>query len=103
MVATPLGKARARNRPRSRDGNMSLADHLREIRRRLVLAGIGIAVGAVAGWFRYPLFFDAINAPLAAVAARGQGAAINFGTVGSAFEMRIQLSLFIGLFLSSPW
>ncbi|QDB79698.1 twin-arginine translocase subunit TatC [Georgenia sp. 311] len=82
---------------------MPLADHLRELRRRFLLAALGIVVGAVAGWFLYPWFFAAINAPMEAIADRGQGAAINFGTVGGAFDMRIRLSLFIGLFVSSPW
>lgn len=94
---------RARTRRRPEEGRMPLADHLRELRRRFLLAALGIVVGAVAGWFLYPWFFAAINAPMEAIADRGQGAAINFGTVGGAFDMRIRLSLFIGLFVSSPW
>lgn len=94
---------RATKRRRPEEGRMPLADHLRELRRRFLLAALGIVVGAVAGWFLYPWFFDAINAPMEAIADRGQGAAINFGTVGGAFDMRIRLSMFIGLFLSSPW
>ncbi|WP_251840545.1 twin-arginine translocase subunit TatC [Oceanitalea stevensii] len=102
MVATPVSP-RAQKRRRPAEGRMPLADHLRELRRRFLLAALGIVVGAVAGWFLYPWFFAAINAPMEAIADRGQGAAINFGTVGGAFDMRIRLSLFIGLFVSSPW
>jgi sec-independent protein translocase protein TatC len=98
-VTTP----RAQKRRRPEEGRMPLADHLRELRRRFLLAALGIVVGAVAGWFLYPWFFAAINAPMEAIADSGQGAAINFGTVGGAFDMRIRLSLFIGLFISSPW
>ncbi|HLR94741.1 MAG TPA: twin-arginine translocase subunit TatC [Jiangellaceae bacterium] len=101
MVATPTMKG-GKRRPDG-EGRMPLADHLRELRKRFLLAGAGIVVGAIAGWFLYPWFFDAINAPMEALAERGQGAAINFGTVGGAFDMRIRLSLFIGLFISSPW
>jgi len=101
VAVTPLRKDRGSRR--SPDGRMPLADHLRELRRRFLLAVAGVVVGAVAGWFLYPSFFAAMNAPMEAIAARGQGAAINFGTVGSAFDMRIRVSFFIGLFLSSPW
>src|SRR5690625_1945541 len=101
MVATPTMKG-GKRRPDG-EGRMPLADHRPELRKRFLLAGAGIVVGAIAGWFLYPWFFDAINAPMEALAERGQGAAINFGTVGGAFDKRIRLSLFIGLFISSPW
>src|SRR5690625_7085226 len=69
MVATPTMKG-GKRRPDG-EGRMPLADHLRELRKRFLLAGAGIVVGAIAGWFLYPWFFDAINAPMEALAERG--------------------------------
>lgn len=84
-------------------GDMTLGGHLRELRRRAVWAVVGIAVGAVAGWFLYPVVFDQMSAPLGALEARGQVAAINFGSIGSAFDLQIRVALVLGLFLTSPW
>ncbi|MFH5823296.1 twin-arginine translocase subunit TatC [Georgenia sp. AZ-5] len=82
---------------------MPLADHLRELRRRLVWAVLGIVVGAVAGWLLYEPVLSAMMAPLMEISEEGGQAALNFGTVGSAFDLKIQVSLFLGLFISSPW
>ncbi|GAA3512219.1 twin-arginine translocase subunit TatC [Georgenia daeguensis] len=76
---------------------MPLGDHLRELRKRLMLAAAGILVGAVGGWFLYPPLFSSMVAPLEAIGN------LNFTTVGQAFDLRIQVALFLGLFLTSPW
>lgn len=76
---------------------MPLGDHLRELRKRLMLAAAGILVGAVGGWFLYPPLFASMVAPLEAIGN------LNFTTVGQAFDLRIQVALFLGLFLTSPW
>src|SRR5690625_7775822 len=98
MVATPTMKG-GKRRPDG-EGRMPLADHLRELRKRFLLAGAGIGVGAIAGWFLYPWFFDAINAPMEALAERGQGAAINLGTFGVALALRFGMQMFIALCIS---
>lgn len=82
---------------------MPLGEHLRELRRRLLWAALGLLVGAVVGWFLYDPVFDAMAQPLRGLEERGQNAAINFGTIGSAFDMKMKISVFIGVFVSSPW
>ena len=82
---------------------MPLGDHLRELRRRLVWAVLGILVGAVGAWFLYEPVLSAMMAPLEKISEQGQQAGLNFGTVGSAFDLKMQVALFLGLFISSPW
>lgn len=82
---------------------MPLADHLRELRSRILLSFAGIAVGAIAGWFLYHPLTSLMVEPLAAINARGGHAELNFASVGMAFEMQFKIAIFIGIFISSPW
>ncbi|MFC7406710.1 twin-arginine translocase subunit TatC [Georgenia alba] len=76
---------------------MPLGDHLRELRKRIMLAAAGIVAAAVGGWFLYTPLVRELQAPLEDVGV------LNFTTVGQAFDLRIQVALFLGLFLASPW
>ena len=46
-----------------RTGTMSVMEHLEELRRRIVISGIAILVGAVVGWFLYPFVLDLLRGP----------------------------------------
>ena len=46
-----------------RTGTMSVMEHLEELRRRIVISGIAILVGAVVGWFLYPFVLDLLRDP----------------------------------------
>src|SRR5450631_3727978 len=85
------------------DGRMSLGDHLRELRRRLFISAAAIALGSVIGWVEYDRLFTAIMAPLRKVAAERHGLVnINFGGITQPFTVQLQVSLFVGVILSSP-
>ena len=78
--------------------------HLRELRNRVMLAAAGVAVGAVAGWFLYPVLFAALQAPvLDLAAARGQTITLNFAGIATSFDMQLKVSAFAGVILTSPW
>lgn len=82
---------------------MSLGSHLRELRVRLTWSALYIFLGAIVGWFLFDPVFELLQAPLLVVTeARGIEAIVNFGTVVAAFDLRIQLSIFFGIVLSSP-
>ncbi len=84
---------------------MPLGSHLRELRNRVVIAAIAVVVGAVAGWFIYEPAIFALSAPLreAAVAQNRLGdVELNFGSVTSPFDLRVKVSAFIGVLVSSP-
>ena len=83
---------------------MPLRQHLLELRRRLFLAALGLVVGAVVGWFLYDPVLDLLQQPLRDVAQeRDSVVALNFAGVATSFDMKIKVSLFLGVFVSSPW
>lgn len=84
---------------------MPLGSHLRELRNRVVIAAIAVTLGAVAGWFLYVPAIDALSSPLtqAAVAqGREDDIGLNFASVTSPFDLRVKVSAFLGVLVSSP-
>jgi sec-independent protein translocase protein TatC len=83
---------------------MPLRDHLAEFRNRLIWAVIGLAVGTVIGWFLFEPAFEALQQPvLAAAEAQDAAVTINFAGLATALDMRVKVSVFLGLIISSPW
>ena len=82
---------------------MSLADHLLELRRRILFSAIGLLLGAIAGWFLSGFVLDAMRAPVSAIAQEQHRLAnLNYDSVSAAFDLKIQISLMIGVVISSP-
>lgn len=82
---------------------MNLRGHLRELKNRAIVSALFILAGSVGGWYLFDIVFAALQAPIVEVAKnRGIEASVNFGTVGGAFDLRIQISIFIGLLATSP-
>jgi sec-independent protein translocase protein TatC len=98
-MAAPL-----RRRPKDPEGRMPLREHLRELRQRLIKAGIAIILAAVVGWFLYPPVFDALMRPLLDVARDNPDrfVKVNFGQVASPFNLQLKMSFYLGFVLSSP-
>lgn len=93
-----------RVRRRKQDGaKMSLADHFMELRKRLLISAIAIALALIAGWLLHPWFWDILRAPVKDIeAATGRVASINYGDVTSGFDLQVQISLFIAVILAAP-
>ena len=90
-------------RRRKTDGRMSLCDHLRELRRRVLISASAIAVGSVLGWVQYGRLFNAIMAPLRKMAEERHGLVnINFGGITQPFTVQLQVAFFIGIIVASP-
>ncbi|WP_236863383.1 twin-arginine translocase subunit TatC [Brevibacterium daeguense] len=82
---------------------MPLAAHLIELRNRLIICIIALALAAIGGWFLYDPVLMLLQAPIMDVAAQeGRVAEVNFAGVASPFDMKVKVSLFIGFFISSP-
>jgi sec-independent protein translocase protein TatC len=91
-------------RGKNPERKMSLADHLRELRKRLFWIASFILLGTVGGWFLFEPVFELLQRPILELSEqRGVNATVNFGTVVSAFDLRIQVSIFLGLLVSSPF
>jgi sec-independent protein translocase protein TatC len=89
-----------------RDGaNMSLADHLRELRVRLLICLGTIAAAMVPAWFLYPWFTDVLNQPYcdALVAADPLADCRFFETnVLEPFALRLRIAGYGALFMAMP-
>lgn len=86
------------------DARMPLADHLREFRKRLILAAAGILVGMVGGWFLYTPVFEALQQPVLEAAERDDAlVTVNFAGVATALDMQLKMAALLGVVLSAPW
>lgn len=114
----------AGSRKENPEARMALAEHLRELRRRVLLATGGILIGSILGWvlynpltigpfhianvtigpFNIPGVFETLQDPITQLAAeRPELVTLNFQGIGTAFDMQLRIALFAGLILSSPW
>ena len=90
-------------RRNNKERRMSLGSHLRELRVRLSWSAGFLVAGTVAGWFLFDPVFRILQQPLIDVTEqRGIQAVVNFGTVVSAFDLRIQVSIFLGVLMTAP-
>ena len=82
---------------------MSLSGHLKEFRNRLFWSGLFIIGGSIAGWYLFDLVFNELQRPIVELASKpGSNVTINFPTVVSAFDVRLQVSIFLGILMSAP-
>ncbi|WP_109471350.1 twin-arginine translocase subunit TatC [Ornithinimicrobium cavernae] len=84
---------------------MSLAQHFRELRNRVLIALLGVLVCAVAGWYFYETLINWLIAPLREVRdSEGREIVnINFGaSITQPFSVQLKVSMFVGIVLSSP-
>ena len=95
----PVTKQRTHKTKTPKTGTMPVLAHLTEIRRRLIWSFVGIGLAAIGGWFLYDLALGHITAPMKSVA----GAELNYQTIGAAFDMKLKVSLWLGVVLASPW
>ena len=96
-MSAPVEHARAQ---------MPLRDHLRELRRRLVISLLAIAAGTVVGWIYYEPIFDVISEPIQdvvdAAAAQGRDVRLVVAGVTNAFMLQVKVAVMAGLVLASP-
>lgn len=81
---------------------MSLGDHLIELRKRITISGLAILVGGIGGWFIAELVWDRLRDPILKLASAHHDASINYPSITSAFDVRIQVTLLVGIVISSP-
>lgn len=85
---------------------MTLTEHLRELRSRLVKSGIAIAIGMVVGWIYYDEIFAWLSQPFNSVIdqARAEGHTVILALTGVAdpFVLQMQIAAVTGILISSP-
>ncbi|MEM7092919.1 MAG: twin-arginine translocase subunit TatC [Actinomycetota bacterium] len=94
------------------EGQMSLMDHLTELRNRIIRSVIAIAVGAVVAWFFYPQIFDfliephcEINGDTALVAAPDLGEQCGLLAISplEGFSVRLTVVGYAGIGIAMPF
>jgi sec-independent protein translocase protein TatC len=100
---------------RAADGSMTLLEHLRELRSRLLKASLGILGGMVVGWLLSGAAFEAVSHPYCSLmqrqatehAANHQLPAnwtcplLQTG-ITDAFTLKLQIALWIGIIIGAP-
>jgi sec-independent protein translocase protein TatC len=85
---------------------MSLIEHLRELRSRLFKASVAIVIGTVAAWGFYPQIFDLLSQPVNVIVdqaqANGRDVRLVLGGVADAFVLQIKVSVVTSMLVTSP-
>jgi sec-independent protein translocase protein TatC len=85
---------------------MPLSAHLRELRSRILKAGLAVAAGMALAWVYYDQLFAVLSAPFNAVIAeaKADGRVVTLALTGVAdpFVLQMQVAAVGGLLLASP-
>ena len=82
-------------------GKMSFLEHLDELRKRIVQACLGVAVGVLVGFAFIAPIFDFILKPTIRVLPAGSR--MIYTQPGEAFGLYVQIGLIVGVVLATPW
>ena len=85
---------------------MSLIEHLRELRNRLFKASLAIVIGTVVAWSFYPQIFEILSQPVNVIVeqaqANGRDVRLDLGGVADAFILQIKVSVVTSMLVTSP-
>ena len=85
---------------------MSLIEHLRELRNRLFKASVAIVIGTVLAWGFYPQIFEILSQPVNVIVeqaqANGRDVRLVLGGVADAFILQIKVSVVTSMLVTSP-
>lgn len=83
---------------------MSLAAHLVELRKRLLIAAAALVLGMIVAFIVTGPVIDLLSVPIQVIAAQEgrEYTGLNFTTVTSGFDLRMRIAFAIGLLISAP-
>ncbi len=93
--------------PIGSDGRMALADHLRELRARLLLVTLALTIGIVVAWFFYDQLFNLLLDPYEAarrrLAENGVRSEPVVNGVATSLLLRLKISALAAVVATSPF
>nr|WP_227878333.1 twin-arginine translocase subunit TatC [Arthrobacter dokdonellae] len=93
----------SKGRKANPEGRMPLKEHLIEARNRLFKSALAMLPGVVIAWILYDPLMAALTQPLQDISReRDIVASLNFAGVTTSFDLKLQISLILGLVLASP-
>jgi len=101
-VVTKLPQIKRSRRKDNPEARMSIGDHLRELRQRLFVSAAGVMVMTVVGYLVYERAFALITRPIEQANAKGAHLTLNFDTILASFDMKLEVSIWLGILFSSP-
>lgn len=107
MASVPRNLRRRKSNPEAR---MAVMDHLRELRRRLILIVLIVAAGAVLGWYLYGPILDFLKHPYCSVPAKyrftpvggGRHCVLTYNGVLDGFTARLKIAVVAGAVFTGP-
>jgi sec-independent protein translocase protein TatC len=81
---------------------MTLAAHLVELRRRLVMSAVAMLVGVVAGYVLSDAIWAGLRSPIEEIAGHHRAASINYTGITEAFDLKLQIAMAAGVVISAP-
>lgn len=83
---------------------MSLGEHFRELRNRVLVSVVAIALLSGVGWYLYDPIIDFISAPVENVRSESgeRIVTLNFDNITGPFALQLRVSVFVGILASSP-
>ena len=83
-------------------GRMSLVEHLTELRRRLVISAIAVALGGVVAFILYNHILNFLIHPYCSVGRKHAPCTLFIQDPLEGFATRLKVAGYVGLFLASP-
>lgn len=99
MTALATASGRGRRPP---DGRMALVDHLRELRNRLAISLVAIAVGVVIGWYLWVPIYDFLRQPFCHTAPGDNGCNLVSLGIFDQFKVKLRVAFIAGTVLAAP-
>lgn len=84
---------------------MSLGEHLRELRKRLLISVVALIVAMIGAFFLTEPIIQLMTVPITEVAERrgdGDLVALMYQTITGPFDMRLRMAFAVGILISAP-
>lgn len=83
------------------NGYMPLKDHFNELRQRFIICLASTSICSIIGWYIYPYILKVIQTPIKNL-DNNHITELNFAGIVTAFDLQVQMSIFIGIIMSLP-